>query len=103
MRRIRPDVMQLCPALVIEAMHQFGIAPQCFGRAHILDTMPFPKPIRPAQGGDSALCGTSSAGQDNAVANVRSDDHTSELKSLMGQSYTVYCLKNKNIQKHQSI
>src|SRR3546814_14346825 len=54
MCRIRPDVMQLCPPLVIEAMHQFGVAPQCFGRAHILDAMPFPKPIRPAKGGESA-------------------------------------------------
>src|SRR3546814_15444113 len=80
MRRIRPDVMQLCPALVIEAMHQFGIAPQCFGRAHILDTMPFPKPIRPAKGGDSALCGNSSAGQDNDVATVFHDRHEARTK-----------------------
>src|SRR3546814_17063389 len=80
MPRIRPDVRQLCPALVIEAMHQFGIAPQCFGRAHIRDTMPFPKPIRPAKGGDYALCGNSSAGQDNDDANVFNDRHEARTK-----------------------
>src|SRR3546814_17310481 len=51
-----------------------------FGRAHILDTMPFPKPIRPAKGGDSALCGNSSAGQDNDVANVFHDRHEARTK-----------------------
>src|SRR3546814_5750284 len=49
-------------------------------RSHILDTMPFPKPIRPAKGGDSALCGNSSAGQDNDVANVFHDRHEARTK-----------------------
>src|SRR3546814_3929147 len=42
--------------------------------------MPFPKPIRPAKGGDSALCGNSSAGQDNDVANVFHDRHEARTK-----------------------
>src|SRR3546814_7044405 len=31
-----------------------------------------------------------------AVASVRSEEHTSELQSLMRISYAVFCLKNKN-------
>src|SRR3546814_10766053 len=31
---------------------------------------------------------------------ARSEDHTSELQSLMRISYAVFCLKKKNIQKH---
>src|SRR3546814_7368019 len=31
----------------------------------------------------------------------RSEEHTSELQSLMRISYAVFCLKNKNRQKHQ--
>src|SRR3546814_10728637 len=42
--------------------------------------MPFPKPIRPAKGGEPALCGNSSAGQDNDVANVFHDRHEARTK-----------------------
>src|SRR3546814_3718191 len=31
---------------------------------------------------------------------VRSEEHTSELQSLMRISYAVFCLKKKNIDKH---
>src|SRR3546814_8333087 len=34
------------------------------------------------------------------VAGWRSEDHTSELQSLMRISYAVFCLKKKNIQKY---
>src|SRR3546814_1118875 len=30
----------------------------------------------------------------------RSEEHTSELQSLMRNSYAVFCLKTKNIKKH---
>src|SRR3546814_10480313 len=33
-------------------------------------------------------------------AGVRSEEHTSELQSLMRISYAVFCLKKKNILKH---
>src|SRR3546814_2011937 len=33
-----------------------------------------------------------------ALAKVRSEEHTSELHSLMRISYAVFCLKKKNIQ-----
>src|SRR3546814_2703317 len=34
-------------------------------------------------------------------ARLRSEEHTSELQSLMRISYAVFCLKKKNINKHQ--
>src|SRR3546814_3721600 len=34
-----------------------------------------------------------------AVVGVRSEEHTSELQSLMRSSYAVFCLKKKNIPK----
>src|SRR3546814_2820173 len=33
----------------------------------------------------------------------RSEEHTSELQSLMRISYAVFCLKKKNKQKHQRL
>src|SRR3546814_9466074 len=33
-------------------------------------------------------------------ATTRSEEHTSELQSLMRNSYAVFCLKNKNRIKH---
>src|SRR3546814_2172066 len=35
-----------------------------------------------------------------AVADIRSEEHTSELQSLMRISYAVFCLKKKNKQKY---
>src|SRR3546814_9941398 len=34
---------------------------------------------------------------------VRSEEHTSELQSLMRISYAVFCLKKKNKQRHNTI
>src|SRR3546814_6569592 len=36
-------------------------------------------------------------------AGVRSEEHTSELQSLMRISYAVFCLKKKNIRIHKKI
>src|SRR3546814_1768432 len=33
-------------------------------------------------------------------AAIRSEEHTSELQSLMRSSYAVFCLKKKNTKKH---
>src|SRR3546814_7216065 len=33
---------------------------------------------------------------------IRSEEHTSELQSLMRTSYAVFCLKNKNTYKHNT-
>src|SRR3546814_6885786 len=35
------------------------------------------------------------------AAKVRSEEHTSELQSLMRNSYAVFCLKKKKKQNHQ--
>src|SRR3546814_8838637 len=39
----------------------------------------------------------------DAIRAARSEEHTSELQSLMSRSYAVFCLKNKklNCRKHQ--
>src|SRR3546814_3192646 len=37
-----------------------------------------------------------------ALANARSEEHTSELQSLMRISYAVFCLKNKKKQKSKT-
>src|SRR3546814_2123343 len=34
------------------------------------------------------------------IVNIRSEEHTSELQSLMRISYAVFCLKKKNTQSH---
>src|SRR3546814_3692825 len=34
--------------------------------------------------------------EDDAIALLRSEEHTSELQSLMRSSYAVFCLKKKN-------
>src|SRR3546814_2486701 len=36
---------------------------------------------------------------ENCPAEVRSEEHTSELQSLMRISYAVFCLNNNNIQR----
>src|SRR3546814_10267284 len=38
---------------------------------------------------------------DQQAITRRSEEHTSELQSLMRISYAVFCLKKKKIQKHQ--
>src|SRR3546814_5434869 len=45
---------------------------------------------------DAARVGTSN----EAVYSARSEEHTSELQSLMRISYAVFCLKKKNTKNH---
>src|SRR3546814_9337248 len=64
------------------------------------------QPVRPPRHGDDGLCTVDSislALQDRhradivgAVRIARSEEHTSELQSLMSISYAVFCLKQKN-------
>src|SRR3546814_6076476 len=52
-------------------------------------------------GGKSPAIVLADCDLDNAVADMleaRSEEHTSELQSLMRISYAVFCLKKKNIQ-----
>src|SRR3546814_2863874 len=39
-------------------------------------------------------------GAKHAVVGLRSEEHTSELQSLMRISYAVFCLKKKKMQNH---
>src|SRR3546814_8944890 len=48
------------------------------------------------QGG---VCGCGGRAENNAKLFDRSDEHTSELQSLMRISYAVFCLKNNNIDR----
>src|SRR3546814_5029089 len=74
----------------------------------------FPSPFRrhPARHDDAVQRGVGSGGQRRGAAaqyhhhytrrcRLRSEEHTSELQSLMRISYAVFCLKKKNKQKHQ--
>src|SRR3546814_10359938 len=47
---------------------------------------------------DPLLCGASERDRHAARAAHRSEEHTSELQSLMRISYAVFCLKKKKIQ-----
>src|SRR3546814_3179357 len=47
--------------------------------------------------GDRRLCA------ETAAVIPRSEEHTSELQSLMRNSYAVFCLKKKKTQKHNKI
>src|SRR3546814_1489685 len=39
----------------------------------------------------------------NEMVEIRSDEHTSELQSLMRSSYAIFCLKKKTTQTHIKI
>src|SRR3546814_6038517 len=54
-------------------------------------------PVRP--GGDAALRGARAAGGFAGARQARSEEHTSELQSLMRISYAVFCLKKKKLIK----
>src|SRR3546814_3581362 len=49
-----------------------------------------------------ARAGARRVEQDRIVPLQRSEEHTSELQSLMRISYAVFCLKKKNKQNHNS-
>src|SRR3546814_2947026 len=51
--------------------------------------------------GNEALVGLDVASQPENLAALRSEEHTSELQSLMRISYAVFCLKKKTlVQRH---
>src|SRR3546814_2610708 len=54
-------------------------------------------------GAHALALGLSYAGysDDNRTHTTRSEEHTSELQSLMRISYAVFCLKKKNNTKHK--
>src|SRR3546814_6244574 len=50
----------------------------------------------PREGGDCLPAGGDAGGRRTRFSGMRSEEHTSELQSLMRISYAVFCLKNKN-------
>src|SRR3546814_5683899 len=56
------------------------------------------RPVRPAQ----PAAARAGAPDPKASGMSRSEEHTSELQSLMRISYAVFCLKKKNIQPIQT-
>src|SRR3546814_4919408 len=78
-----------------DAAPQFSKSNACFWQRH----RPYP-----SCGAAIRLCPRSSCLDDkpfNAVADKqRSEEHTSELQSLMRISYAVFCLKKKNKHNH---
>src|SRR3546814_8765572 len=48
-------------------------------------------------------CPARRCGRCRRTGRLRSEEHTSELQSLMRISYAVFCLKKKNKQKKQTI
>src|SRR3546814_2770912 len=48
-------------------------------------------------GGDMVMADVTRTGELDKMAAWRSEEHTSELQSLMRISYAVFCLKKKNI------
>src|SRR3546814_9757210 len=66
-----------------------------------------PMLIRPEWRGnpppDNEVSITSIQGCDVAPIDLRSEEHTSELQSLMRNSYAVFCLKKKRTRHNQTI
>src|SRR3546814_1818625 len=65
----------------------FEYCPSCFA------------PVEPKHADHCQLCNTRrlEGGDDSRTLAVRSEEHTSELQSLMRISYAVFCLKKQNI------
>src|SRR3546814_20098796 len=68
-------------------------------RSTLTDTLfPYTTLFRSLRRGDRRAVGTAlyrAAAEAGAVARQRSEEHTSELQSLMRISYAVFCLKKK--------
>src|SRR3546814_8057924 len=81
-----------------------------------LPTTPWAKSIKsrlPLNWGDAEMasilgpCGLAGSdatrgGHPNPISSPRSEEHTSELQSLMRISYAVFCLKKKTKHKHHN-
>src|SRR3546814_4082613 len=58
-------------------------------------------PARSREGTGRTACGPRSGCRSHAVHRHRSEEHTSELQSLMRISYAVYCLNKKNKEQNE--
>src|SRR3546814_8866722 len=69
---------------------------QCV-RPHLRELMMQANPIALNMKVQTTARGVGSSPKAPSMANPRSEEHTSELPSLMRISYAVFCLKKKNI------
>src|SRR3546814_5187324 len=72
---------------VVEREHGGGVAGEALRRGDVRDVVALPQPAGVTEGRQAALGRDARAG--------RSEEHTSELQSLMRISYAVFCLQNK--------
>src|SRR3546814_4349267 len=99
------DVLQAPQAVVdpaVQFQHVQALFYQRYERLEALALQAaFVEPVRrPVGGGDHHHAareeGFKQAAEDHGIGDVRSEEHTSELQSLMRISYAVFCLKKKN-------
>src|SRR3546814_3868028 len=88
-----------------DGLHVFGVSPEGQQRTDLLVAL-LRVPRGGGQEGDASLIRALAADLglasgfdplDCTMAAPRSEEHTSELQSLMRISYAVFCLKKKNI------
>src|SRR3546814_5600362 len=89
LRRSNVDTDQIIPAVYLKRVTRTGFEDGLFAGWRtdpnfILNLAPYDK--------GSVLV----AGPDFGTGSSRSEEHTSELQSLMRRSYDVFCLKKKN-------
>src|SRR3546814_8228762 len=96
-RSTRTDTLFPYTTLFRSGRHATDTIPR-FGRAFVGRGAPLLRPkdraLLPRQGNLSRPVRASRRG---AAADARSEEHTSELQSLMRISYAVFCLKKKNM------
>src|SRR3546814_8339169 len=91
----RSSRTQGCPRRALCRAQESEIAPPADGQTHqVAAAMPTGKgkPMR-----NSIIAATLAA-----IAAPRSEEHTSELQSLMRISYAVFCLKNKKYRTYRN-
>src|SRR3546814_1568489 len=96
-------VRGLVPA-ACRAQNPGRLEPGCHGRGHpdvveppaAVGGGPVARPVAPPAIKPFRRGGEVADGVDPAVRGLRSEEHTSELQSLMRISYAVFCLQKKN-------
>src|SRR3546814_5792081 len=102
------SVLSFSPGEYMLDKHSVGRAAQYLPQPIFITSANDPKEIAAAQAiaarvpDDRATFFTPPEGAIHGSSTLRSEEHTSELQSLMRISYAVFCLKKKNIKHIQS-
>src|SRR3546814_9639020 len=93
--------------LYLTVLQVLGSGCRCWGAHHLRGCRPRPRGVE--KGGDTSTTGEAmfkslqaeidATMQRDPAARSRSEEHTSELQSLMRISYAVFCLKKKKTDK----